>query len=264
MNCRICSGTTESSYLLHSNRSDQSVQTYYCRTCDFFFSCGVPVNYTTYHSNFDLVGYYLNSEQWINARYQKIFSFIESLVAPGRFLDIGAGIGFSLEVAKTRGWRAAGLEPNAELSRHAKGRGLDVDNAYFTGETTGEYDFILIDNVLEHILEPSHFLERASRVLARSGVLLVAVPPLDWLRKALGAISYVRNSISVPQINVFQEVDEHVNMFSRTAMRRLVKSAGLQLLSIRFHHNLAYRNPIFRGLGLDDGNYFIVRRAETL
>jgi 2-polyprenyl-3-methyl-5-hydroxy-6-metoxy-1,4-benzoquinol methylase len=259
MNCRICSGTTKSSYLLHSNRSDLTVQTFYCRRCDFFFSSGAPVNYTTYHSNFDLVGYYLRAEPWIRARYHKIFSFTESLVAPGRFLDIGAGIGYSLEVAKKRGWTAVGLEPNAELSHHAKGRGLDVNHAYFSDETTGEFDFILIDNVLEHILEPADFLRRAGRLMAHSGVLLVAVPPLDWLRKGLGAITYVRNSISLPQLNVFQEVDEHVNMFSRTAMNRLLKNTDLQLLDIRFHHSRAYNNPLFRSLRLDDGNYFIVR-----
>ncbi len=162
-------------------------------------------------------------------------------------------------ISKSRGRTAVGLEPNAGLSSHARDRGLDVNNTYFTGETTGEYDFILIDNVLEHILHPADFLSHARRLLAHSGVLLVAVPPLDWLRKALGAISYVRNSISVPQLNIFQEVDEHVNMFSRMAMSRLLENTGLRLLDIRFHHNLAYNNPLFRSLRLDDGNYFVVR-----
>jgi 2-polyprenyl-3-methyl-5-hydroxy-6-metoxy-1,4-benzoquinol methylase len=259
VNCRICSGATQLSHLLRSNRSDQTVQTYYCRPCNFYFSYGIPVDYTAYHQGFDLIGYYLGVEQYIRARYDKIFSFTESLVAPGRFLDIGAGMGFSLEVAKRRGWTASGLEPNAEVSRHARDRGLDVKNAYLTSETTGEYDFILIDNVLEHILEPTEFVNRAGSLLAPSGVLMVAVPPLDWLRRALGSMSYVRNSVSVSHLNVFLEVDEHVNMFSRTAMSRLLKRAGLKLLDNRFHHRRAYGNWVFRALQLDDGNYFIVR-----
>jgi 2-polyprenyl-3-methyl-5-hydroxy-6-metoxy-1,4-benzoquinol methylase len=219
----------------------------------------VPVDYSTYHRDFDLISYYLHAQRSIRSRYEKIFSFIESLVPPGRFLDIGAGIGFSLEVAKSRGWKPVGLEPNAELCRYAASHGLDVTNAFLTTATTGKYDFILIDNVLEHILEPIEFVSIASRLLEHSGVVMVAVPPLDWLRRSLAAITYVRNSIHVPQLNVFQEVDEHVNIFSRTAMRRLLKSANLKLLDVRYHHSIAYRNGLFRGLGLDDGYYFVTR-----
>ena len=260
MNCRICFGITNRRYLLHSHRHDLAVQTYYCHVCDAFFSDGGPVNYDDINDgDIELTSYYLQYEQAIRSRYQKVFSFTESLVAPGKFLDIGSGMGFSLEIAKQRGWIAVGLEPNTALTIHAKGRELEVNNAYLCGETTGEYDFILIDNVLEHVLTPSDFLKHAKRLLAHSGVMLVAVPPMDWLRKGFGAFSYVRDSITVPQINIFAEVDQHVNMFSRKAMGQLLQSVGLRLLDVRFHHSLAYNNALFRSLGLDDGYYFVVR-----
>lgn len=260
MNCRICFGITNRSYLLHSHRHNLAVQTFYCLVCDAFFSDGGPVNYDDiYDGDIELTSYYLQYEQAIRSRYQRVFSFTESLVAAGKFLDIGSGMGFSLDIAKQRGWIAAGLEPNTALTSYAKGRGLDINNAYLSGETTGEYDFILIDNVLEHILTPSDFLGHAARLLAPSGVMLVAVPPMDWLRKGFGAISYVRDSITVPQMNIFGEVDQHVNMFSRKAMGRLLQGVGLRLLDVRFHHSLAYNNALFRGLRLDDGYYFAVR-----
>jgi len=258
MNCRICRGTPNRSHLLHSHRNDLDVQTFYCPGCDAFFSAGGPVNYEDIN-DIDIIAYYLKYEQEIRSRHQRVFSFIETLVAPGRFLDIGAGIGFSLEVARQRGWVSAGLEPNAELVCHAKGRGLDISNAYLSGETSGEYDFILIDNVLEHILQPSDFLGYAVRLLKPAGVIMVAVPPMDWLRKWLGAISYVRDSIAAPQINIFGEVDQHVNIFSRKAMGRLLQNTGLRLLDVRFHHSFAYNNVLFRGLRLNDGYYFAVR-----
>lgn len=254
MNCRICSGAVKSSYLLHSHRHNLAVQTFYCPICDAFFSAGGPVDYD--HS--DLTGYYLRYEQAVRSRFQRVFIFTESYVAPGRFLDIGAGMGLSLDVANQRGWISTGLEPNAALACHAKGRGLDINNTYLNGDTSGTYDFILIDNVLEHILQPADFLGHAVRLLAPLGVILVAVPPMDWLRKGFGAFRYVRDRIAVPQLNIFGEVDEHVNIFSRKAMSCLLQDAGLRLLDIRFHHSLAYNNPLFRGLGLDDGYYFAV------
>lgn len=137
---------------------------------------------------------------------------------------------------------------------------MNVTQGYLSDETSGEYNFLLIDNVLEHILQPADFLGHAVRLLTSSGIILIAVPPMDWLRKWFGAISYVRYHVAVPQINIFGEVDQHVNIFSRKAMDRLLQSVGLRLLDVRFHHSLAYNNILFRGLRLEDDYYFAVRK----
>jgi len=260
MKCRICSGDTSNSYTLHSHRNGEAVQVFYCNACNAYFSAGGLTNY----DNSDLIDYYLPYEQAIRHRFIKDFKFVESLITPGRFLDIGAGMGYSLEVANRRGWLATGLEPNSVLARHANSRGLNVINAYLSEEFSGEYDFILIDNVLEHILQPADFLKIATHLLAPSGVMMVAVPPLDWLRKLLGMSGYVRDHITVPQLNVFSEVDEHVNIFSRKAMSRLIQNSGLRLLDVRFHHSPAYDNPVFRHLYLNDGNYYATHAGNSL
>lgn len=258
MNCRICLKPARSSYIGHSSTYNLDVQMFYCPACDAYFSDGAPVDYE-HINDFDLIGYYLGHEQVIRSRYQKIFSFIDTLIPPGHFFDIGAGIGFSLDVATQHGWTASGLEPNPELAAHAKGRGLHVDGAYLTEFLSGEYDFILIDNVLEHILRPVDFLQNSVRLLKPAGVMMIAVPPMDWLRKGVSASSWVREHVPIPQLNVFYDVDQHVNMFSRKAMERLLQRVGLRLLDVRFHHSLAYNNALFRGLRLDDGYYFAVR-----
>ena len=54
--------------------------------------------------------------------------------------------------------------------------------------------------------------------------MLVVVPPMDWLRKDLGAFSYVRDHIAVPQLNIFGEVYEHVNILSRNAVCRILQA----------------------------------------
>jgi SAM-dependent methyltransferase len=254
MNCRICSKKIRPSYVLHSGRFPIDVQTYYCEECEAFFSSGGEVNY----ENADLINYYLSYEKYIRSRYQTFFSFIDSVIAPKRFLDIGAGMGFSLVVANQFGWLSKGMEPNKVLADYAISVNCDVYNCYLDGEMFGEYDMILIDNVLEHISQPNDFLEHAKHLLAPSGMLVIAVPPLDWLRKGLAKVSYIRNHIAAPQLNIFNEVDEHVNIFSRKAMGHLLQKVGLRLLDTRFHHSPIYNNKLYRGLGLDDGYYFAV------
>ena len=118
---------------------------------------------------------------------------------------------------------------------------------------------VLIDNVLEHILEPLPFLRNAARLLDRDALLVVAIPPLDWLRDALGRLASVRDRVMRPQLNPFAEADEHVNVLGRHAMQKLALAAGLRLLELRFHPNRVYDNALFRALGLDDGYYYLVR-----
>lgn len=207
----------------------------------------------------DLTGYYTAHATAIRSRYERLFGHLSRLRSPARVIDIGAGMGFSVEVATAHGWRARGLEPNRFLAEHAQARGLDVVTGYLDERTTGQYELILVDNVLEHILQPKPFLRHAASLMTQDGLMLVAVPPLDWLRDALGRSSWVRRRVTHPHLNVFAEADEHVNMLGRHAMTLLTRAAGLHVLPLRFHPNRIYDNPLFRVLGLDDGYYHIVR-----
>jgi SAM-dependent methyltransferase len=227
---------------------------FFCENCDAFFSNGGYVNY----DDVNLIDYYLSYEDYICTRQKKLFTFVKPLLSPKRFLDIGAGAGLSLTVANKFGWSSAGIEPNKSLADYAVSRKLNMHNGYLNTETTGEYEMILMDNVLEHIIEPIEFLSNAKRLLASSGLLVIAVPPLDWMRKSLGTVEFIRSKIKVPQLNIFSEVDEHVNLLSRTAMGHLLHNAGLRLMDIRFHHSPLINNFFYRSLGLDDGYYFVV------
>ena len=226
-----------------------------CVACDAYFSDGGPVSY----DSVDLTGFYLPYADVIRARYVKLLRFVERALRPGRLIDIGAGMGFSVEVARDRGWAATGLEPNIAMARYAVEQGLDVRRAYLGLDTEGEFELVLIDNVLEHIPEALSFLAHAARLLSPTGLLVVAIPPFDWLRSSLCRISYVRDRVGVPQLNVFNEVDEHVNVFGRRGMVKLARNAGLGPLNLRFHHSRVFDNPFARALAIDDGYHFFAR-----
>jgi SAM-dependent methyltransferase len=255
MNCRICSNPAANVFALHSRRHPIEVPVFHCIPCKAYFSNGGPVDY----EGVDLVDFYTSNAGSIRARYRKIFSYLESLRSPGRFLDIGAGMGFSLEVAKQHGWLSRGIEPNRHLAHDAQKRGLDVVNSYLDKTTVGSYDLILIDNVLEHVPDPAEFLREAARLLDKNGMMLITIPPVDWLRRMLGHSAYVRDHVERPQINIFEEVDEHVNIMGRQAMSRLIHSIGLHLTSSRFHHSKIYNNALYRACRLDDGYYVVTK-----
>ena len=259
LGCRICAGETIRVFDLRSHRHGTRVPVYRCAACNAYFSNGGPVDY----EDVDLSGYYLQHADAIGERYERLFTQIGKWREPGRFMDIGAGMGFSLEVARRHRWLPQGIEPNKALAKGALERGLQVANAFLADDTAGQFDVVLLDNVLEHILDPLPFLRNAARLLAPDALLIVAVPPMDWLRQSLSAVPYVRQQVMRPQINLFTEVDEHVNVFSRRAMRRLVANAALRLLDRRYHHSPLFDNAPFRALGLDDGYYFIAQSPGT-
>lgn len=253
MDCRICQRPAREAFILRSKRHDAHIPVFRCAPCDAYFSAGGPVNY----DNEDLGAYYRRYEAPIRARYDRVFAQVERLAPRGRFIDIGAGMGYSLAVGRDRGWTASGLEPNIALVRDARSRGLDVDHGYLDEQREGQYEFVMADNVLEHVPDPAGFLANARRLTAPGGVLLIAIPPMDWLRKALGSSAWVRERVDQPQLNIFRESDEHLNMMGRKAMSELASRVGLELLPLRFHHSKVFDNAAFRTLGLDDGYYFL-------
>lgn len=253
MKCRICSMSTQHVFTLNSLRSHAKVPVYRCAKCDAYFSEGGVINY----DESDLISYYAPHEAYIKERFARVFSELGQLLPPGRFLDIGAGMGYSLEVANQRGWISHGLEPNRILVENSVKRGLSLERGYLADTTRGEYDLILIDNVLEHVPDPVGFLSNAMRLLVPSGLMVIAIPPMDWVRKALAVLPYVRNQVTKPQLNIFHESDEHINMLGRRAMANLTQRVGLTLLPDRFHHSRVFNNMVFRVLGLDDGYYFM-------
>ena len=238
---------------MRSRRVDQTVPVFRCSACDAYFSNGGTTNY----EDADLAEYYTRYAAAIQARYHRLMTEVERHRSVGSLIDIGSGMGFSLQVAKARGWSAIGIEPNRALALSAKERGLDVVHGYLSDDAVGQYDVVLIDNVLEHVPNPTAMMRQAKQLMAPDALLVLAVPPLDWLRRSLGAIPAVRNDVVHPQLNIFNEVDEHVNMLGRKSVRRLASATGLKIMPIRYHHSRAFNNVAFRLLGLDDGYYFL-------
>jgi len=110
----------------------------------------------------------------------------------GRLLDVGAGSGGFLELARDRGWHIDGIELSPELAARAEARsGARVLQGDFTEIDAGalsaisesgdrsrtpetcSWDVLTMWDVLEHTTNPGAFLHRAKSLLAPGGVLVV-------------------------------------------------------------------------------------------
>ena len=94
----------------------------------------------------------------------------------GRVLDVGCGIGDFLRFRPD----TVGVDTNPYLVEHCRKLGLNAHHSQ--GVTmpfeTGEFQGVVMDNVLEHIAEPLPVLFEVSRVLTPGGKFVVGVPGL--------------------------------------------------------------------------------------
>jgi SAM-dependent methyltransferase len=101
----------------------------------------------------------------------------------GKGLDIGCGIGDFLKFRQN----TVGADINPKIVAWCQAEGLNVhlmepNRLPFEGQS---FDSVILDNVLEHIEDPSMILLEIHRILKQSGVLIVGVP---------GALGYSSDS----------------------------------------------------------------------
>lgn len=92
----------------------------------------------------------------------------------GRSLDVGCGIGDMLSFRP--GTVGTDINPRTIqycISRGYEARLMTVDVLPFSDQ---QFDSVLLDNVLEHIVEPAALLREIRRVLKTDGSLVVGVP----------------------------------------------------------------------------------------
>ena len=103
-----------------------------------------------------------------------------------KILEIGCGDGMKLEIYKKYGLKTKGLEPYGEdLTKKEKELGIQreaVKNAKFE---VGEFDYIILRDVLEHVPNQKSILAKCHSWLNESGKLIITVPNTDslWAKK---------------------------------------------------------------------------------
>ncbi|MCU0830978.1 MAG: class I SAM-dependent methyltransferase [Rhizobiaceae bacterium] len=102
--------------------------------------------------------------------------------APITGLDLGAGSGEFLFLAKVKGLHFIGVEPNEDYAHYCRDMlGLDVRTNLLEELTFPEasFDMIRLSHVLEHMRDPVRSLKTLSSWLKPGGLLYIEVPQTD-------------------------------------------------------------------------------------
>jgi 2-polyprenyl-3-methyl-5-hydroxy-6-metoxy-1,4-benzoquinol methylase len=150
-----------------------------------------------------------NKLKLINAQSQK-----------GKLLDIGAGTGDFLVVAKRDGWETTGIEPSEKAKGIAINKGVKFADSLTVLENNS-FDIITMWHVLEHVPNLEDYIKELKRLLKPSGTIIIAVPNF----KSFDSEYYGKFWAAY-------DVPRHIWHFSKTAIEKLFSEKGMKLVNV--------------------------------
>lgn len=102
--------------------------------------------------------------------------------ANGRNLvDVGCYTGIFVEVARSHGWQAVGVEPSHWAANYAQSRGLPVIEGTLatSGIADASQDVVTLWDVIEHLPDPLSELEQVARVTKPGGWAVLHTMDID-------------------------------------------------------------------------------------
>ena len=194
--CTFCKKEATISVLRNILKNGKTYNVFECT------ECGIAVTHP-FPSGYELAQLY-SCGNYRTSKGKRFGTLIESLIhlgrlikrrrisrhiKPGRILDIGCGRGLFLDVMRRGGWSVLGTELSKETASYAtEVYGLEV----LTGDLLKHQlpreclDAININQVLEHLKNPSEVLIECRRLLRRGGLLVISVPDLRSLQFTVG------------------------------------------------------------------------------
>lgn len=197
-----------------------------------------PKNYYSYNTKKQITkNFFLNLREKILAvHYDKetqkdIYYFLAKMfksslhgipmepIGKKRFLDIGCGDGYNLDLLKKYGWIVTGFE----IGRKGKKGDIYYADNFLQIKLNKKFDFIRLWHVLEHIPEPETFLKRVYNLLDRNGILEIGVPNSESLyAKLFGKYWYNR------------DIPRHLINYNPKNLEFLLRRHGFKIIKVDY------------------------------
>ncbi len=218
--CYLCSSNN---YRLITQKSKYSIVK--CDNCDFIFTTPIPSReeIATYYRRFDYKDS-LSAEKVIRSDAKRSLKKIAKYVKEkGELLDVGCGRGYFLDEARNFGWKTHGVDASKLVTDYAtKTLHLNVNcSDIFSFRTTQSFDLIILNQVIEHFINPEGLINHCSKYLVKGGLLYIATPNVESV------------SARVLKDNFDHYIPpEHLSYFSQHTLKRSLEKLGFKIIYI--------------------------------
>ena len=223
---------------------DANVNIYECEPCGYIFDNPRPTveELIAFYSQPSKYDSWLAESEARDQLWKRRLDQLLRVRKTGSLLDVGAGIGQFLHLARPHFIEVAGTEVSKsaiDIAGEKYGLNLiqgEIGEVDFGGK---QFDNITLFHVLEHVPNPRIVVEQCARLLRERGILVIAVPnDVQSLRvmvkKTLGSIGvrkFRKNGVlCLPKIVLDGSIPEiHLSHFTPGVLKQLVERSGFSI-----------------------------------
>lgn len=136
-----------------------------------------------------------------------------------KFLDIGCGDGYNVDLMQSYGWNSIGFEVGKKRKHKNIFYGSDVGNINFQNK----FDFIRVWHVLEHVPNPVDFVGHLFQLLSEKGEICIGIPNADSVYAKIFRSYWYH-----------QDSPRHLFLFNPRNLELLLNKKGLEIQSIKY------------------------------
>ncbi len=256
--CPLCSAAASFYFQtkdLNRNITDQSFDYYRCGGCGFVFLQPVPEDLSRYYPE----DYSMLPETWKQfegwaVQEKPKLSTVQRFISSGKMLEIGPSNGAFAYLAKKAGFDMSCIEMDPKCCRFIRDTlkipVVESDDPVAALEASGNFDAIVLWQVVEHFRDPFSVLSACVQKLRPGGWLILSAPNPDSLQFRIFKGSWTH--IDAPR---------HVNLISSGLLQTRCEKMGLvseglfsddpggrgwNLFGWRFSLAHRFRSPLFK------------------
>jgi SAM-dependent methyltransferase len=166
--------------------------------------------------------------------YKEIFKHLKDHLKPdSRGLEVGCAYGLFLEMCRDNNVTCMGIEPEPDLAERARQSGHNVITGFFPDDLKGQadnVDFIIFNDVFEHIPDIGKAIESCYKLLAHNGVLIINLPLSSGFFYKAGTILYkLGRKQPMERLWQLEFHSPHFHYFNKNNLTRLLHKNGFKL-----------------------------------
>lgn len=148
-----------------------------------------------------------------------------------------------LDVGGADGSRARQTFPDCRIVTIDKVHGWDIEKK---GLPRGLWDVIFANHIIEHLVDPDHFLDECKKVMQEHTVLEIGTPNLTaWFNRIFFLLGYVPHSVELStRHNLGKPFDwnkeplgGHIHVFTIPTLKELIQRHGFRIHSVTPEHS---------------------------
>ena len=151
---------------------------------------------------------------------EKILKIMGTATRGNKLLEIGVGLGDFLKVASDRGYDVTAIEYSRSAVASVKkylGQNIKISQGEIDDLSEEEiFDFVVFNDVLEHVRDPNLFLKKVHSSLLKNGLILCSIPSLNSWSASWQGSEWVEFKL------------EHLFYFDEENARRLLYKSGFK------------------------------------